>query len=88
MRKLLITAAAAAIAFAPFTVFAASPASADKCDDEFAGVAGGKTYNMPVYELCERNLGQQQPNDACAGITSPDDHAICEATKAGARLQP
>lgn len=88
MRKLLTALAASALVLAPFTVFTAPVASADKCDDEFAGVAGGKTYNMPVYQLCESTLGQQQPNDSCAGITPPDSYAICEAMLHGAHLQP
>ena len=86
----MITAAAAAIAFAPFTVFTAPVASADMCDQILTvggPVAGPSNPNWASYQRCESSLGQQ-PNDACAGITLPDSYAACEGALHGARLQP
>jgi hypothetical protein len=90
MRKLLTAAAAAAIGFAPFTVFAAPVASADQCDRILAvggPVAGPSNPNWASYQRCESSLGQQ-PSDACAGITPPDSYAVCESVLHGGRLQP
>lgn len=84
MRKLLITAATAAFAFAPISMVLAPVASADQCDDAFARV-GGASQPQFGYAQCEIDLHKLQSSDPGAFGPGGSGNPLCrEAAATGA----
>ena len=81
MNKLLIGAAAAAIAFAPISMVLAPVASADQCDNAF-GVAGASQPQFG-YAQCEIDLHKM----ATPPVGTPSDN-LCRAARATGAIPP